>query len=250
MSAPVFPDVLLDGVALSRVHPCLRVTDMGAVDADVPTIEVDFLLLSPDPLVRREAMTGVRTWAQGRRLALSDQPGRFLLVRLSVPPRLDSVLCWTATLHMTFEADGPHCWQADAQTAAAQEAQFAAEASVWRAGLSLTLDGNAPAAPVDMTLRHTGSAPITLISLRAGSAAILLTGLAVPPGGEVWLRHDAERDTPALLMVAGVTPESLLACRSAASSDDLTLPCGATGQVIVEADQPFACDVRAAARWL
>lgn len=250
MSTPVLPDVSLDGAALSRVHPCLRVIDVGAVDADVPTLEVDFLLLSPDPLVRREAMTRVRSWAQGRHLRLSDQPGRFLPVRLSVPPRLDSVLCWTAALHLTFESDGPHCWQADTQTTVTQGAQFSDQANIWRAGLSLPLEGNAPRTPVDVTLRNTGSAPITLISLRAGSTAILLTGLAVPPGGEVWLRHDAERDTPAFLMVAGDTPESLLDCRSDASSDDLLLPCGETGQVIAEADQPFSCAAHAAARWL
>ncbi len=250
MSAPVFPDASLDGVLLSQVHPCLRVTDIGAVDADVPAIEIDFALLSPDPLVRREAMTRVRTWAQGRRLTLSDQPGRFLLVRLTAPPLLDSVLCWTAPLHLTLAADGPRCWQADAQTTASRDAQFSAQTSDWRAELSLTLEGNAATTPVDVTLRSTGDAPMRLVSLRAGSTMILLSGLAVPPGGEVWLRHDAERDTPAFFAVSGEKPESLLACRSAASSDDLLLPCGAAGQVIAISDQPFSCAAHAAARWL
>ena len=225
----------MDGIALSSINGDLYVRDiiseavnivsnaakpaagLGAYvstrSRDALRVTLEFELHIYDPAARQKACIEVVKWANGRELRVSDRPGQILKVICDDPPAISSALRWTDTLAVSFLAYETPYWVDDVPKAV----------SVNNSSGTLWVPGNVPEtlakAKVDATV--TATASVTSVTVTAGDTSITLSGISLSNGDTVVFSHD---DNGILSIKKGAT--SLLDKRTAASSDDLEVPCG------------------------
>ena len=187
------------------------------------TVRVSFVLAEHDPARRRELLSRLHAWADpGGVLTTSDRPGQQLTVVCDTLPML-SALCWTDEVQLEFTAYGVPFWESAEETHVTTTACAA-----------LLLPGTADECPVGVIVAHTGSAPLTSLTLQCGDTQMTFEGLSLSPGGVFTL---AVTDG---LLHADADGESVLMKRTGDSHDLLLADCGEETPVAVSADQPVS----------
>lgn len=171
---------------------------------------------------RHEVCEQVAAWAmKGGYLKTSDRPERRLKVVCETPPSIESALKWTDPVEIEFIAYGLPYWE-DARSQKITLTGTSASGTMKGTGYA-----SRPFVTAEITV--TGSA-LTEITLSAGNTSITLQGIALAQNGILRLFYD---DANILHITANNA--SLMAYRTASSSDDLRLEFGAN-TVSVAAD--------------
>lgn len=258
-------DCHLDGEALSGVDTCVAVEDLleRAPEMTWATarpargqgtlllgqrraarqVRVRFALRDRSPARRGEAMEAVQRWSRGTRLELSTRPGRFLTVRCTALPDVESALRWGDALEMTFTAWEVPFWQ-DIRPS---RTSLTGSGSVTG---TLYAPGTAEEAPVSAHVTNVSDGPCDAVTLLSGDTRFTLTGLALAPGETLTADTDALDRLSLRVVGTDGTARSVMACRTADSSDALLLPCGGRGSVGVTMSAAFEAEMRVRGRWL
>ena len=230
----------LDGVELSSIAPEIIVTDIthnapvrevrasdiagrnGKLYTRTVTssasVTVSFEIHTPDVRRRAAIMEDVQHWAMpGGVLTVGDRPDRRLRVLCESLPSVGSVLKWTGTSAIGFVAYAVPFWEDELP----RRVTISGNGSQ-----SLFVPGFAAPAGVEATVKNTGSGAITSVKLTAGGTFMQFSGLTLASGQTLTVAHD-ERG----LLTARIGGTSVLARRTAASSDELELEPGTTASL-------------------
>lgn len=197
------------------------------------TLRVTFAIQSETPAQRRKTAQAVFAWAmQGGVLTVSDHPGQQLTV---VCAELPATSCedWTEPLTIAFTTT--HCpyWEdASATTVTGTGAQ------------TLTLPGTADSAPVDATITNAGTEDVTRLIIQCGATSLVFEDVLLPAGDKLYLQ------TKNGVLSAVIAGESVLARRTAGSSDLLLAPCGKACTVYATALQSLQATFSARGRYV
>ena len=237
--------VALDGVELGEIAPEVIVTDIvhsapvrelkasqiagrngklctRAVTSSVG-VTVYFEIHTPDVRRRQAIMEDVQRWAMpGGVLTVGDRPGRRLRVLCESLPAVGSALKWTSASAIGFVAYAVPFWEDELP----RRVTISGNGSQ-----SLFVPGFAAPAGVEAAVKNTGSGAITSVKLTAGGTFMQFAGLSLASGQTLTVAHD-ERG----LLTARIGGTSVLAKRTAASSDDLELEPGTTAALSVSTD--------------
>lgn len=241
-----------DRVTFERaMHAGTRVTSI--VRRTLP-IKIIFNVRAYDGAKRAEIMDKIAGWVgTGGKLTINTRPGKRLFVRPADMPRLDSSLKWTEDLSLTLTAYEQPYWEDSSETIASG----GMKTSVWSESHQeffvadvLSVPGNVEKVPVCVAFYNVGEEPLTHIKLVSNDTFFELENLSVEPGmysGYVFIEYD-EHD---LLMIHDVMSDvSLMANRTAESSDDLFVRCGRDNQLYAYSDQPVKIQFSTRGRWL
>lgn len=239
-------DVYLNNIALSFLHPALKVLNIEYQDPqiDVSTAEiatrpgayvtrqnitsaavtVSFELHIYSTQARRAALDSVIAWAmQGGTLEASDREDQQLHVICTDLPAM-TAKAWTEPLSLTFTAHETPFWQD--KTAATSD------------NGSIYVPGNVPPAiaraQVDAVL--TATEDLTECSLTVNSNTIYLSGLSLEQGDTITISHE----NGILSIRSGQT--SLLDKRTGA--DDLLAVCGEWNTFYTDGDVTAEISIR------
>lgn len=237
--------VALNGVELSSLAPEIIVTDIvhsapvrelkaskiagrnGQIYTRTVTSSVSmtvyFEIHTPDVRRRASIMEDVQRWAMtGGVLTVGDRPDRRLRVLCESLPSVGSVLKWTGASSIGFVAYSVSFW----------EDEFPRRLKITGNGRkSMLVPGFAAPACVEVAVKNTGSGEITSVKLTAGETFMQFEGLSLSSGQTMTVAHD-ERG----LLTARIGETSVLAKRTAASSDELELEPGTTSSLSVSMD--------------
>lgn len=234
--------VALGGVELSELAPEIIVTDIvhnapvrelkssdiagrnGKMVYRTVTssagVTVYFEIHTQDVRRRAMIMEDVQRWAMpGGVLTTGDRPDRMIRVVCESLPAVGSALRWTGSCSVGFTAYTVPFWE--------DETPLRVTIS-GNGSKSLFVPGFAAPAGVEAKVKNTGSGAITSIRMTAGNTFMELTGLSLAPGHTLTLAHDVRG-----LLTARIGETSVLANRTAASSDDLELEPGTTAALSV-----------------
>lgn len=233
-------EAMVDGIPLSSVDPAILIADIQETEPDVrrqtanfPTgdgqrvlrtvrqslrVTVLFEIHTQDVRRRADICERVVRWAQGRFLAVNYRPEQRLRVICETPPAVTSTLSWTQRLKVVFAAYAVPFWED------ARSTRLTVMRDAWA---SCHIGGTAKETLVEATVQNTGGAPVTSLTVAAGTAADTLTtlsfyGVIIPAGGSLVIAYDDAR-----VLSATVAGGSVLSKRTQTSSDDLVVPCGA-----------------------
>lgn len=232
----------LNGMELSEISPEIIVTDIvhsapvrelkasqiagrnGQLYTRTVTssvgVTVYFEIHTPDVRQRAAIMEDVQRWAMpGGMLTVGDRPDRRLYVLCESLPSVGSVLKWTGTSAIGFTAYAVPFWEDELP----RKISIAGNGSK-----SLFVPGFAAPAGVEATVKNTGSGAISSVKLTAGGTFIQFAGLSLASGKTMTVAHD-ERG----LLTARIGETSVLAKRTAASSDELALDAGTNASLSV-----------------
>lgn len=164
---------------------------------------------------RAKVLQAMAGWAKGSVLELSNHPGQQLHVKCRSFPALGAVRDYTQGIQIELEADEIPYWE--------EKVPVQGSGSGTSGSVSLFIPGTADEIPVDASFTpESGLTALTVTAACGGvTKSIALSGMGVASGTAVRFTHDAGGR---LEITAGTT--SLLRYRSAASSDDLTIPAG------------------------
>lgn len=263
----------LDGQPLEGAAPCAAILDIresapamtcltarpargeGTLllerSCDSRQVTVVFALRDRSPARRGEAMEAVQRWSRGTRLTVSSRPGRFLTVRCTALPAVDSALRWSEGLSMVFTAWEVPFWQ-DAHLSRVTLSGSAGSGVSPLSG-SLYAGGTALETPVNVQVKNTSSsAACQGLTLTAGETSFTFTNLALNAGETLRVQTD---DCDRLMLQIASSSGSLrsaMAYRVGASSDALLLPCGSRGAVSVSAAESVTLEAAFSTRgrWL
>lgn len=197
------------------------------------TVRITIAIQDETPIQRKKAMQAVHAWAMaGGVLTISDRPGQQLTVECSQLPDI-SCADWTESLTIAFTTT--HCpfWEDESATSV-----------TGYSSLTFTLPGTAEMAPVDAVITNTGTADATRVSIQCGPSYIIFEDIVLPAGAKLYLK------TVNGVLSAIIYGESVLACRTAGSSDLLLAPCGQDCIVCAMALQPLEATFSARGRYV
>ena len=237
--------VALDGVELGELAPEIIVTDIvhnapvrelkasdiagrngKLVDRTVTSsvgVTVYFEIHTQDVRRRAMVMEDVQRWAMpGGILTASDRPDRRLSVLCESLPSVGSALKWTGSCSVGFTAYAVPFWEDETP----RRVSISGNGSK-----SLYVPGFAAPSCVEAKVKNTGSGLITSVRLTAGKTFMQFSGLSLSSGQTLTVSHD-ERG----LLTARIAEASVLARRTAASSDELELDPGMTEALSVSTD--------------
>lgn len=225
----------LDGVELSAIAPEIIVTDIthnapvrevrasdiagrnGKLYTRTVTsstgVTVSFEIHTPDVRRRAAIMEDVQRWAMpGGVLTTSDRPDRVLRVVCESLPTIGSAQKWTGICSIGFVAYAVPFW----------EDELPRLVTISGNGSKiLFVPGFAAPASVEAKVTNTGSGSISTVTLTAGDTSMTFAGLALGAGQTMTIAHDARG-----LLTVRIGGASVLAKRTAASSDELELEPG------------------------
>lgn len=204
------PEIALVPHALPRGGQRLHLTRQSL------TVRIKFAIHEANPTRRKAVLQAVCAWAmKGGTLTLSDRPGKQLCVDCTSCPAV-AAEDWTAPMTLVFTTT--HCpwWEDAAPTSVSGSSS-----------MTLALSGTADFSPVDVTVTNGGDAAVTLLSIRCGDSYMIFSGVELPVGGTLAVRHEAG------VLSAAIGGESVLAHRTAGSDDLLLAPCGKSCTVSV-----------------
>ena len=185
---------------------------------DEMTVRVEFAIRERlDRAEWNRALMAARSWCGDGLLTIAERPGQCLDVICTKLPVAGKKIFDPLTAEFTAYAV-PYWRDENANTA---QASAGTDGSLW-------IPGDGIPAPVDVTV--TAAAAMTGLTVTAGDTSITLSGISVAQGGTVVFSHD---NYGFLSIKTGTA--SLLNKRTAASSDDLTIPSGAASAVYVSA---------------
>lgn len=165
----------------------------------------------------------ILSWARGGWFTTGDRPGRRIYLSLAGHGGLLSVRDGSA-LELRLTAAAFPFWQ-DARPRRAELSGTGASGSVFAPGY---------AADALVSVRATARSAVTRAVFKAGSTRIELAGLSLTAGQAIVTGWSDDRHI--FFIREEQTGRSLLACRTASSSDELRLPAGKTEKVSVSAD--------------
>lgn len=234
--------VALNGVELSALAPEIIVTDIvhnaplralktsniagrnGKLYKRTVTsstgVTVYFEIHTQDVRRRALIMEDVQRWAMnGGVLTTGDRPDRRLSVVCESLPAVGSALKWTGSCSIGFTAYAVPFWEDETP----RRVSISGNGSK-----SLYVPGFSAPAGVEANVKNTGSGAITTVKLTAGKTLMEFTGLSMASGQTMTLAHDVRG-----LLTARIGKTSVLAKRTAASSDELELEPGTTAALSV-----------------
>ena len=237
--------VALGGVELSELAPEIIVTDIvhnapvrelkasdiagrnGKLYQRTVTssagVTVYFEIHTQDVRRRSMIMEDVQRWAMpGGVLTTGDRPDRMLRVVCEGRPAVGSALKWTGSCAVGFTAYAVPFWEDETP----RRVSISGNGSK-----SLFVPGFAAPAGVEANVKNTGSGAITSVKLTARNTFMEFTGLSLAPGQTLTLAHDVRG-----LLTARIGETSVLANRTAASSDELELEPGTTAELSASTD--------------
>lgn len=226
-------------------------------------IKVVYVIRAYDSTKRAEIMDQIAQWVgTGGEMTISTRPGKRLFVKQDKTPHLESSLKWTEDLELTLTAYEQPYWEDAAETTNPKnESGSAYVNSVWSdahqqyiAATVIDVPGNVDKVPVCVAFYANGDDTLTHIKLVADNTFFELENIEVGPGmfgGLVMIDYDNESDAFDTLRIYDVYNDvSLMANRTAESSDDLLVRCGHTNQLYAYADAPVAVTFSTRGRWL
>lgn len=261
----------LDGVAFSGISAALMLIDIveNPVEMDVQTVplafrpglrrtvrirqsltvRLEYMIRTQDIVERRRVRDRVAEWAEtGGVLTVNTRPGQRLCVVLDKPPALNSSMKWTEKLTVEFTAYERPYWESASPVAARFTVSAADEDGAYRGTQTLSLWGSPLYAPGEFSFRNDSPEnALTTLKVTAGKSLIELQGLQVLPGKTVCLSYGT---ADILGITIAETGESLLHCRTAESSDDLSFEAGAPNDIRVESDCPISGTITTREWWL
>lgn len=197
------------------------------------SVQVSFAIQEADIARRREIFHSVLGWAEkGGALVISSRPGQQLQVICTALPAIHTE-DWAEPLRITFTTTAVPYWETiEFISVDLTETD------------TLTLPGNALAAPSAMMIVNNGDASITTLTLTCGETQMVFDGMELPAGGFFTLRQLEN------IVYAEADDVNVLPCRTADSDDLLLIPCGTACKVSVTADQPVDAALSARGRYL
>ena len=234
--------VALDGVELGELAPEIIVTDIihnapvrelkasdiagrngKLVDRTVTSsvgVTVYFEINTQDVRRRALIMEDVQRWAMpGGVLTTGERPDRRLVVVCDSLPAVGSALKWTGRCSAGFTAYAVPFWEDESP----RRVSISGNGSK-----SLFVPGFAAPAGVEAKVTNTGSGAISSVKLTAGDTFMEFTGISLAAGKSLEIAHDARG-----LLTARIGDTSVLARRTAASSDEMELEAGKTAALAV-----------------
>lgn len=183
---------------------------------------------------RQQVCQQVAAWAMhGGMLKTSDRPGQRLRCVCDNPPVISSALKWTDALSVSFGGYVLPYWEQDVPSRVTTNDET-----------TLFVAGNAlQDAFVEVTV--TPTVAITRLTVTAGETEITLSGINIPAEQTVKFWYD---DDMFLHIDSGAT--GLLSKRSAASDDDLLIPCNKRSTVAVSASGAVSATFSARGLWV
>ena len=234
----------LDGLGLQDIDPALLLTEIVHIPAAVRCTDVSlpggpmlavkretrparvllrFAVHEEEPVRRAQLLERAAAWAlRGGRLTVSDRPGQALRVRCTELPE-HSTLHWTKEMTLAFEGRPQPLWR-DLRPRTAEITGRSGSADIWAPGCGVS--------PVSVTLQAQGR--LTAVRFSAGESFIEMEGLQMDKGERLTLGESEE--TGFTEIRRELTGESLLAKRTARSSDRLCLRAGRRGRLSLSAD--------------
>lgn len=177
-------------------------------------VRVQFVILT-DSLPRRKAVCGeVAKWCRaGKYLSISDRPGQRLRVRCTSMPVITDARDWWKPLSLTFTAYEAPWWEAISPAfVASSEAQMQHQSK-------LCFAGTQEESLLDVTV--TAKAAVSTVSIAANGSAMTFDGLTLANGEQLVISH--EDGLLVAYTLQGDVRTPCLGCRTADSSDDLTV---------------------------
>lgn len=251
----------LDRQGLQDIDDAIAVLDIQEAGATINTQAVQLVGLDGSRIIRRQRASlqvnillavreqniprrqaiiqRINRWARGGGyLEVSDRPGQRLRVTLDTPLTVSSALRWTQTLTLSFMAYERPYWESIQETAA----RFDAAASVHNGSLRLPGDAPYALAEAELTSAQGGTGDVTVA---VGDTSITLENVSLAAGDVIRIGYD---DSAVLRITRG--EESLLAHRTARSSDDLLAVPGRSNDVRILAPVDVQATISARGCWL
>lgn len=190
------------------------------------SVRVVYVIRERDPRKRATIQSDIAAWARdGGVLTVnyrtftdfSEGTSVQLHVVLEIPPVQDSALKWTQDLSMTFTAYSPPYWESTTQLGAAVNTSYNSQMGVYIGGVTFYASGTAPRSPITATINNISGGILQSLNISANHCSFRLVGLNISPGGTLYIEYDEN----GLLKIRDNINYSLLANRTADSSDDL-----------------------------
>lgn len=216
-------------------------------------VKIVFVIREYDSTKRAAIMDKIAEWVgTGGAMTISTRPGKKLVVKPEKMPRLNSSLKWTDDLELTLTAYEQPYWEDTTSTRATCTANWAEMYQQYFAAQVIEPTGNLSKVPATFSVVNTGENGeiLTHLKIIADETFFEFEGLSVGAGmlvSYVVAGYD-ENDVLSIRDIMANT--SLLANRTAESSDDLLVRCGTANQLYVYADAPCQVIVSARGRWL
>ena len=209
------------------------------------TVTVTFEIHTYNTATRNQICQAVNKWASaGGDLYTSDRANQLLRVKCEQYAAINA-RDWTAPLTLVFTSVGIPYW-----VSATQVTKTVSGKNVTS---KLALDGNVGSARVSASVTST-KGKVKSIKLIAGDSSIELTGLNVAKNEQVVIDYVSYRYIRIRhLNSSGKAPKgygSILTKLSPASSDNLSIPCGASSDVGVTADNNVKAVFTSRGWWL
>lgn len=252
-------DVTLNSVRMSDLDPQLMILDIsygkiswkdtlnqlagrdGVILAnryqEAITIKISFGLFILDRRKRQTAIQKVVDWARngGTFRSITERPDHRLMNCVCTElPVIDSVAEYTKTLSVAFTAYAFPYWEAGTATVKTLSGKTASG--------KMTVPGNAPKAYISVTI--TAQQAITWVSVAVGGSVIRLEGISVPANGVIKIAYTTDR-----MISIKYGSKSLLANRTADSSDMLTGVCGQDNDISVSASGKIKTEFSTRGAW-
>lgn len=246
--------IALNGTALSSLDeaicildiredaPVMRSTAVGLYgggqrllrrERESLSVQASFAIQEPDAARRQEIFRSVLRWAEnGGFLSITGRTGQQLRVICADFPVLHAE-DWTETLHITFSTTAVPCWEAIAMTSVTTSSAS-----------TLTPEGDAGSAVVNVQAVNNGDEPVTELTLTCGDTQMSFSGLSLAAGAALSLRCTDG------ILIAEAGGKSMLRYRTSDSDDLLLAPCGRSCPVSVSADQAVTATFSVRGRYL
>lgn len=230
------------------LHAGTRVTSI--VRRTLP-VKIVFVIREYDSTKRAAIMDKIAEWVgAGGEMTVSTRPGKRLFVKPEKTPRLGSSLKWTEDLELTLTAYEQPFWEDVDMVSVSATAAWSDSHQMYYAANVIAPTGNVDKVPLTLTVVNNGDDVLTHLKIVAGDTFFEFENLAVESGlifGFVQVEYD-ENDVLSIEdIMAGV---SLMANRTAESSDDLLVTPGKDNQLHVYADMPCKVQFNVRGRWL
>ena len=195
-----------------------RITTRHRDTLDI-TVSFGLRIKAGDMQARSELFETVTAWAMtGGWLTVNYKPNRRIHVTCASLPSAGDLADWTSEFSITFRAYGVPYWQQVKPTQVKIN-------SARTATRTMEIPGNAPTV-LDLTFLNLSGMEIASFVFTAGGKGFTLNNLGLKANETLAIDHTAEGLLRIGIYNTSGTRRSVLGCRTAASSDDLTVKPG------------------------
>ncbi len=191
---------------------------------------------------RAKAFAKIAEWAAQAvnspgKLTVSYREGQHLVCICSKPPTLPSTSSNTSRISMTFTAFSCPYWHGSAIASTTATAIAANKTAVVKINPTGTIG---MIAKVDVNFQNKGADPMTAVEVITPLTRMTLSGLSIPSGKSVYIKHDVYTD---VLIIVDSNGNRLAHCRTPNSDDDLLASCCAENSIKVKANTAYIYSV-------